>query len=178
MDFVGQSLSLPTYETMCFWQLLAAQLQGDYDGILNFFSQLVTKELLKTDCKRLSIGTIVLVFANISTVVKGEITSSLFSMVTSVSPTKDLLYAIISILPENHRVTQLQVQFILASFQYWAISTGKVFLTAVSQLTNKLTVKMESEEESQSVLATKLVSVLTMWYNQALCSGKTRCNAY
>ncbi len=97
---------------------------------------------------------------------------SLFSILTSIKPTKDLLYSVLCIIPKNHKVSQCQVQFVLASFQYWAINTSKVFLSSVSQLSNKLMAQVESGEETQIVLAKILISILTIWFNQKLSPGK------
>lgn len=51
IDFVYNSLTFPTYETMCFWQLLAAELQGDADSINNFFGDSQIQGILKVNCK-------------------------------------------------------------------------------------------------------------------------------
>lgn len=48
---VNDSLSLATYETMCFWQLLAAELQGKNHNIEIFFNEPELLDLLKTKCK-------------------------------------------------------------------------------------------------------------------------------
>lgn len=51
VEFVCKSLSFPTYETMCFWQLLAAELRGETNKIESFFSDPKTRDTLRTDCK-------------------------------------------------------------------------------------------------------------------------------
>lgn len=48
---VNNSLSLATYETMCFWQLLAAELQGNSNDIELFFSEPQILDILKNKCK-------------------------------------------------------------------------------------------------------------------------------
>lgn len=98
--------------------------------------------------------------------------TSLFSTLTSIKPTRDLLYSVLCIIPENHKVSQCQVQFTLASFQYWAINSSKVFLSSISQLSNKLLAQVESGEEADMILAKSLIAILTTWYNQKLSPGK------
>jgi hypothetical protein len=49
--FVAQSLSLATYETICFWQLLAAELQGNANSIGQFLQDTKVIDILKTNCK-------------------------------------------------------------------------------------------------------------------------------
>ncbi|ORE00953.1 hypothetical protein BCV72DRAFT_246293 [Rhizopus microsporus var. microsporus] len=46
--FVETSLAVSCYETMCFWQLLAAELQGKTKLVRNFFAQAKVVDLLKT----------------------------------------------------------------------------------------------------------------------------------
>lgn len=93
---------------------------------------------------------------------------------TSAKPTKDLIHSILKIVPENPKVVEPQVQFALASFQYWSTNKTNVFLTSVSQLTNWLILQIESGHEGQSLLASTMISVLTTWWNQKLTSGKEK----
>lgn len=51
VEFVGKSLSFPTFETMCFWQLLAAELQGDANRIGSFFDNSQIRATLRSNCK-------------------------------------------------------------------------------------------------------------------------------
>jgi hypothetical protein len=51
--FVSQSFSLATYETICFWQLLAAELQGKANSIDQFLQDFQVVDALKTNCKSL-----------------------------------------------------------------------------------------------------------------------------
>lgn len=95
----------------------------------------------------------------------------MFSILTSTKPTKDLIYSIIRIIPEKYKVTEPQVQFVLASFQYWSATTTKVFLTAASQLTNYLVKQIETEKDFDTTCAATFVSVLMTWWNQKLTSG-------
>lgn len=170
---LNNSLSLATYETMCFWQLLAAELQGHSNDIELFFSEPQVLDILKTKCKS---SYHFLLYITHYSIVKNEIVSSLFSILTSTKPTKDLIYSIIRIIPENYKVTEPQVQFALASFQYWSTNMTKVFLTAVSQLTNHLIKQIETVKDNETVSAVTLVSVLITWWNQKLTSGKLKKN--
>jgi hypothetical protein len=110
-------------------------------------------------------------FLELICVVKNEIVSSLFSILTSAKPTKDLIHSIIRIIPENPKVAEPQVQFALASFQYWSTNMTKVFLSSLSQLANWMMDLIESGEEGQSIPASILIAVLTFWWNQKLTSG-------
>ncbi|KAI7892878.1 protein-domain-containing protein [Mucor mucedo] len=148
---LNNSLSLATYETMCFWQLLAAELQGNSNYIELFFSEPQILDILRTKFKN-------------------EIISSLFSILTSTKPTKDLIYSIIRIIPENFKTTEPQVQFALASFQYWSTNMTKVFLTAVSQLTNSFVKQIETGKEYDVTCAATFVSIMMTWWNQKLTS--------
>lgn len=49
--FVETSLAASCYETMCFWQLLAAELQGKAELVKDFFGQAKIVDILKTQCK-------------------------------------------------------------------------------------------------------------------------------
>lgn len=48
---LNNSFSLATYETICFWQLLAAELQGRNNDIELFFGEPQILDILKTKCK-------------------------------------------------------------------------------------------------------------------------------
>lgn len=49
--FLETSLSLPAYETMYYWQLLAAEIQGSTRRIEQFFQQEQVATILKTQCR-------------------------------------------------------------------------------------------------------------------------------
>lgn len=98
--------------------------------------------------------------------------ASLFSILTCSKPTKELLYSVFSIIPANYKITHPQVQFILASLQYWAPSNNKALMTSISQLSTNFMPQIESGEEKQIAVAKSMISVLTTWYNQALSPGK------
>lgn len=50
--FLEASLSLPAYETMYYWQLLAAEIQGNTQRVEQFFQQEQVATILKTQRKR------------------------------------------------------------------------------------------------------------------------------
>lgn len=99
--------------------------------------------------------------------------ASLFSILTSIKPTKELLDSVFSIIPANFKITQPQVQFTLASLQYWASSNSKALITSISQLSSNLIRQIESGEENQIAVAKSMISVITAWYSQALFPGKS-----
>lgn len=99
--------------------------------------------------------------------------ASLFSILTSTKPTKELLDSIFSVIPANYKITQPQVQFALASLQYWASSSSKVLITSISQLSSNLIRQIESGDEKQIAVAKSMISVITTWYRQALFPGKS-----
>ncbi|KAI9273363.1 protein-domain-containing protein [Helicostylum pulchrum] len=150
-DILNNSFSLATYETICVWQLLAAELQGKNKAIEQFFGDSEILDILKTKFKN-------------------EIVSSLFSILTSAKPTKSLINSIIRIIPENRKGTEPQVQFALASFQYWATNVTSVFLTAALQVTNQLLKEIQEDENDKPGLGAPLVYVLVTWWNQKLTS--------
>lgn len=49
--FIDASFKMPSYETMCFWQLLAAELQGKTKVVESIFAKAQTIDILKTQCK-------------------------------------------------------------------------------------------------------------------------------
>ncbi|KAG1565052.1 hypothetical protein G6F45_006922 [Rhizopus arrhizus] len=49
--FIDASFKIPSYETMCFWQLLAAELQGKTKVVESIFAKAQTIDILKTQCK-------------------------------------------------------------------------------------------------------------------------------
>lgn len=53
--FLETSLSLPAYETMYYWQLLAAEIQGNTQRVEQFFQQEHVATILKTQCKRFTL---------------------------------------------------------------------------------------------------------------------------
>ncbi|KAI8078947.1 protein-domain-containing protein [Gilbertella persicaria] len=148
--FVSDSLALTTYETTHLWQLLAAELQGKSDEIYRLFQQPQVIHAMKTNFKI-------------------EILPSLFSILTSIPPSKDLMYAILQIMPATLKVTQPQTQFILASLQYWSQQRTDEFLSSLSELTEWITDQIENEED-RSGMATQLLHVLTIWWDQKSAS--------
>lgn len=50
-NFLEKSLVLPAYETMYYWQLLAAEIQCKSDRIEQFFQMDQVVAILKTKCK-------------------------------------------------------------------------------------------------------------------------------
>lgn len=67
-QFLEASLSLPAYETMYYWQLLAAEIQGNVKRIEQFFQQEQVAAVLKTQCKvyhSMSICTETLILLNL-----------------------------------------------------------------------------------------------------------------
>ncbi|KAI9486803.1 MAG: protein-domain-containing protein [Benjaminiella poitrasii] len=152
-SFFVNIFSLATYETMCCWQLLAAELQGRRQSIERFFEGSQIIETLKTNFKN-------------------EIVPSLFSIITSVPPSKALIYSIIQIIPDEHKLTQPQVQFVLASLQYWANNSTDIFLNSLLDLVKSLIDQAESEEEEEHSAdsITLLLFVLSAWWSQTISS--------
>lgn len=110
-------------------------------------------------------------------IVKNEIVPSLFSILTSVPPSKDIIYTIIRIVPEQRKLMQPQVQFVLASLQYWSAHATNVFLSALSSLVLWMIDEVDAGENQPEAMIT-LLEVLSIWWNQKSTSGKkeNRCS--
>jgi hypothetical protein len=111
------------------------------------------------------------VYTKALALVKNEIVPSLFSILTSVPPSKCLIYAIVRIVPDQLKAMQPQVQFVLASLQYWSIHATDVFLSALSDLVLGMIDELDAGE-SQPATMTTLLEVLSTWWNQKSTSGK------
>jgi hypothetical protein len=102
--------------------------------------------------------------------VKNEIVPSLFSILTSVPPSKDLIYAMVRIVPNQRKVVQPQVQFVLASLQYWSTHATVVFLSALSDLVLWMIDEVDNGENQPEAIITML-EILSTWWNQKSTSG-------
>lgn len=102
--------------------------------------------------------------------VKNELMPSLMSVLTSVPPSKDLLDAIVRIVPKQHKFTQPQVQLVLASLQYWSMNSTESFTASLNELIEGFTDQVESETSELEEITT-LVSLLDIWWHQKTASG-------
>lgn len=92
------------------------------------------------------------------------------SILTSILPSKDLLCAIIRIVPKQHKFTQPQVQLILASLQYWSMNSTESLTASLNELIDNFTDQIESET-SEIDETTTLISLLDLWWHQKAASG-------
>ncbi|KAG1473737.1 hypothetical protein G6F56_000781 [Rhizopus delemar] len=152
--FIKASLKVPSYETMCFWQLLAAELQGREEPIEKFFSQPQIVEVLRTQFKP-------------------EIAPALLTIITSVKPTSTLLYNIVSIVPENAGVANSQAKLMFALLQHWSARPDDLFETALLDVVNEMVDQIE-DEETKSIES--FVNAFVLWWNQKTMTESFKSN--
>ncbi|CEP17729.1 hypothetical protein [Parasitella parasitica] len=146
-DFLDRSLALPTYETLSYWQLLAAEIQGKSDRIEQFFQKDQVADILQSK-------------------LKNELMPSLMSILISTPPTKELIYSIIRIVPKQQpTITQPQVQLVLTALQHWSINSAESFTRSLDDSILWFTDQVESEG-SEIEEATILLSLLILWWHQ------------
>ncbi|CEJ03171.1 hypothetical protein RMCBS344292_17159 [Rhizopus microsporus] len=155
--FVETSLAASCYETMCFWQLLAAELQGKAKLVRDFFGQAKVVDILKTQFKN-------------------EIVPYISTIVTSVNPTEDLLYNIISIASPGDRKHAIQTQFILASLHHWSTASNDTFTETLLETINGMADQIENEGDIKNTAAESLIHVLILWWNQKLMPESIKSN--
>ncbi|CAO0799326.1 unnamed protein product [Mucor circinelloides] len=150
--FLEAALSLPAYETMYYWQLLAAEIQGKTKRIEQFFQQDQVAAIFKTKLKQ-------------------ELMPSLMSILTSTQPSKDLIHALIDIVPKEPTLVQPQAQLVLTCLQYWSIHATESFGSSLNELIVWFIDLVESES-NESEDAAMLLSLLMIWWHQKSASGR------
>ncbi|KAI8984132.1 protein-domain-containing protein [Mycotypha africana] len=155
-QFISTSFTLPTFETLSFWQLLTAELQGRPALIQEFFQNPKVSQLLKVDFKN-------------------EIIPFLLTLLKSVAPSKELIHAIVQIVPisntsitdETGQELSEQLQLTIALLQHWSTLSEEPFISSLSDLVSTLidqTQIFEDGEEKQ--LMAPLLTVLYTWWRQ------------
>ena len=102
--------------------------------------------------------------------VKQELMPSLMSILTSTQPSKDLIHALIRIVPTQPALTQPQAQLVLASLQYWSMHAAESVEASLNELTLWLIDQVESEANELGDVST-LISLLMLWWHQKAASG-------
>ncbi|KAI8337850.1 protein-domain-containing protein [Choanephora cucurbitarum] len=143
-------LNLSSYEATCLWQLLAAELHGKHDDINSFLKTPQITHIMQTS----------LMFESVP---------CLLSMLTSVSPSRDLLCSILKIIPGTVKASLPQVQLVMASIQYWSLNASDPLVHSMNELATWLTEQLENEEP-QGDLAVLLLSILDLWWKQQATS--------
>jgi hypothetical protein len=105
--------------------------------------------------------------------VKNEIIPSLFTIISSVKPTEDLLCGIVSIIPQNTKNSNPQVQFVLAMLQYWSINSEDTFATILFDIINGMIDQIENED-SKPIVTESLINTLVIWWEQKLIPGNRK----
>ncbi|KAG1107835.1 hypothetical protein G6F42_016219 [Rhizopus arrhizus] len=154
--FLEAALSLPAYETMYYWQLLAAEIQGKTKRIEEFFQQDQVAAIFKTKLKQ-------------------ELMPSLMSILTSTQPSKDLIHALIHIVPKEPTLVQPQAQLVLTCLQYWSIHATESFGSSLNELIVWFIDLVESES-NESEDAAMLLSLLMIWWHQKSASETFKNN--
>lgn len=103
--------------------------------------------------------------------VKNEIVPYISTIVTSVNPTEDLLYNIISIASPGDRKHAIQTQFILASLHHWSTASNDTFTETLLETINGMADQIENEGDIKNTAAESLIHVLILWWNQKLMPG-------
>ncbi|KAI8365712.1 protein-domain-containing protein [Blakeslea trispora] len=137
---------LNSYETTCLWQFLAAELHGKHDAINSFFEAPQIFDAMQTNLMYESVP-------------------CLLSMLASISPSKDLICSVIKTIPDATNASSIQVQFVLASFQYWSINTPDQLSDAVDSLAIWLIAQLENDEPYGNV-SVLLLNTFTIWWKQ------------
>ncbi|KAL7327957.1 hypothetical protein PS15p_206311 [Mucor circinelloides] len=154
--FLEAALSLPAYETMYYWQLLAAEIQGKTKRIEQFFQQNQIAAIFKTKLKQ-------------------ELMPSLMSILTSTQPSKDLIHALIHIVHKEPTLVQPQAQLVLTCLQYWSIHATESFESSLNELIVWF-VDLAESESNESEDAATLLSLLMLWWHQKSASETFKNN--
>ncbi|KAF1806384.1 protein-domain-containing protein [Mucor lusitanicus] len=156
-QFLEASLSLPAYETMYYWQLLAAEIQGNVKRIEQFFQQEQVAAVLKTQFKH-------------------ELMPSLMSILSSTEPSKDLIHAMIRTVPPQPTLAHPQAQLVLAALQYWSMHATESFGSSLNELILWFIDQVESEVNELEDDVTTLLSLLILWWPQKNTSETFKSN--
>ena len=92
------------------------------------------------------------------------------SILLSAQPSKDLIHAMIRIVPTQPTLAQPQAQLILAALQYWSMHTTESLGSSLNELILWFIDQVESEA-SELEDVTLLLSLLILWWQQATASG-------
>lgn len=168
--FLEAALSLPAYETMYYWQLLAAEIHGKTKRIEQFFQQDQVAAIFKTKCKLFYILFYAYRALTRTHSVKQELMPSLMSILTSTQPSKDLIHALIHIVSKEPTLVQPQAQLVLTCLQYWSIHATESFGSSLNELIVWFIDLVESES-NESEDAAMLLSLLMIWWHQKSASG-------
>lgn len=82
---------------------------------------------------------------------------------TSIQPTKDLMCSIFEMIPLRPESIPPQVQFVLATLQYWSNHAADAFYASLAELTVWM---IDQAEESQTELHTVYLNTLLTWWTQ------------
>lgn len=103
-------------------------------------------------------------------IVKQELMPSLLSILTSTQPSKDLIHAMIRIVPTQPTLIQPQAQLVLTCFQYWSMHATESVELLLNELTLWFIDQVESEANELEDVS-KLISLLILWWHQKTASG-------
>lgn len=72
-------------------------------------------------------------------------------------------------IPVNPKSIQPQVQFVLATLQYWSNNTSEAFFSALKDVSEWMIDQVENED-SQTELQTVFLNILHTWWSQKSAS--------